>query len=866
MIASIFFTPEGYNFSMGKATVSEILPRALAFSEYLADRRAADPEAFEALTDEALECPTRAEYDAALAAALQGPAFADPAALGTVVHRHFVRILLAERAGRPFPEVLRALSDLADAVLSRLVGDLLAEDVEKHGETEAGFCVLALGKLGGRELNFSSDVDLIFLYGSEGEDGGFDRAARFTRLAERLIEVLESPRPLIYRVDARLRPEGAAGPLVRSLESAVRYYERAGAAWERQALIKCRAVAGDLEVGRAFLRGVEPFVWRTTLDRETVFEIEQVQARILSEGGGAENVKLGPGGIREIEFTTQILQLLNGGRQVAVRAPGTREALAALEAHRYLLPEHRAAAERCYLYLRRLEHLLQARAFRQTHRLPRGEALDALALAMGEADGGALRASYDAVREEVRRLSEFHFRRGRQVSVTETERLLLAVLDEALEEEKREAAARRLGFSDGARARSELVRMARGTTRDVRTSTVRRLFVRAADVLLPRLAAAAGGPGAAAGGPGAAGAADEALTRLARLFDRYGAKASIYETLAAHPEVADLVVSVAGESALFAERLAADPGSLEALLAPATLLAPYDAAEARKRLAEYRALGLDAESLVWEEARLHLGARFLTGRADAEETAAGLAEAASVALEGALPESVGLVAFGGLGRGRLGFLSDLDVAFFALPGVPLGTATEEVQAFLRGREGKALRFDPRLRPMGRDAPLVQTPAEVARYLREDAEPWERVVWSSARLLTPNDEIEAARREFLARVLEGAAREAFWSVLDRAQAEGAPGDPKKAPGGFLEVDFRLAALSDPNDPRRDLLEEARRALSAWARAHEVVFGAPWKRPLSNDLRDRLAAILERGGAPPRAPEEIFQEVREIRSEP
>jgi len=328
-------------------------------------------------------------------------------------YRGLLRIAARDLAGRPFAESLRELSDLADRCLAAgLVCAAETTGVEPPS-------LLALGKLGGRELNFSSDVDLLFVYdeSSEFEDGSRNAAiAKLVRVFKAGLERAEAD-GFAYRVDLDLRPEGAQGPVANSVDAALGYYESFGQDWERQMLIRLRHVAGPSAAARAFSEGVVPFVYRRLIDPQAPRAVRAMKLRIEEErrraGRDLEiDLKEGPGGIRDVEFLVQALQLFHGGRHRGIRTGNVLEALSSL-VQEHLLPE--AAGEElvtAYTWLRRAEHAIQLVEERQTQRFPRereGQIGLARRMGYGDPEGERARArltdDWTAVRSKVR----FHF-------------------------------------------------------------------------------------------------------------------------------------------------------------------------------------------------------------------------------------------------------------------------------------------------------------------------------------------------------------------------------------------------------------------------------------------------------------------------
>jgi [glutamine synthetase] adenylyltransferase / [glutamine synthetase]-adenylyl-L-tyrosine phosphorylase len=326
-------------------------------------------------------------------------------------YRGLLRVAARDLAGRPFRDSLYELSSLADACLAAALARAAAETgVEAPA-------LLALGKLGGRELNFSSDVDVIFVYDApETLEADFERNRAVARLVRALREGLEGRGALGfgYRVDLELRPEGETGPLANSVDAALSYYESFGAEWERQALIRLRPVAGPPGPAEALVRGVAPFVWRRSISPASLGAVREMKDRIERERRDAGrdldyDLKEGPGGIRDVEFLVQALQLFTGGRAPAVRSGNVLEALGALAGEGALSGETSARLAAAYLWLRRAEHAAQLDEERQTHAMPRESAAQrALARRMGYLDDEAEAArtrmlgEWSAVRDEVR--------------------------------------------------------------------------------------------------------------------------------------------------------------------------------------------------------------------------------------------------------------------------------------------------------------------------------------------------------------------------------------------------------------------------------------------------------------------------------
>src|SRR5215467_13922769 len=292
--------------------------------------------------------------------------------------REMTRVAVRELAGvAPLEETTGELSQIAEICLRRVFQFWDAELRQRYGSPEADFAILALGKLGGSELNHSSDVDLLFLYSEEGQLAPHISYHQFfNRLGNKILETFSTPHPsgLLFRVDLRLRPEGSAGPLARSLESMENYYAGFGETWERIALIKARGIAGSRELAYDFVRLHQPFIYPNSATPDLLEEIANIKHRIERDVVGSEklerDVKLGRGGIREIEFIVQTLQLIHGARNPFLQEPNMLRALRALRELDLLPRDEVLALDNAYRFLRRVEHRLQIEAEQQTHTIP----------------------------------------------------------------------------------------------------------------------------------------------------------------------------------------------------------------------------------------------------------------------------------------------------------------------------------------------------------------------------------------------------------------------------------------------------------------------------------------------------------------
>jgi [glutamine synthetase] adenylyltransferase / [glutamine synthetase]-adenylyl-L-tyrosine phosphorylase len=805
---------------------------------------------------------------------------------------------------RPFVETLGMLSRVASrcveetlALVERPLRESyglpegapsLANGAGSGGAGSCGFAVLGMGKLGGGELNFSSDIDLVFVYRGDGETSGGTRGCLtnvewYTRLAEKLVDGLSSRRtsPFAYPVDLRLRPEGKSGPIVRSLASTIRYYEREGSTWERQAFLKASPIAGDRALGTDLLLRLQPFIFRRYLDRDAIFQIEAIKARIEAQARehGRRHIKLSTGGIREIEFIVQLLQLASGGRCEAVRTPSTLAALDRLVENRYLIESDRDRLRTSYLFLRRLEHRVQMMDARQTHLLPEDpDEMTDLGRRMGYRDGDALWKEYLAITTEVRRFYETHFERSRDVSVTPVEEHVMRLLEDAGEN----APGGDRTWMNDEDAVQEFRKMSRGSMADPLTSGVRRFFIRSSAVWLPMIEALPG--------------PKSALKNLSRMVEAYGAKSTLYEIFCAHPAVAELIVNIAALSDPLADRICRDPSTLEALLSPGGVTGHRDRAELEARLAALLKYAPDASKarlLIEAEERLRIGVRFLMGLADARQTGRELSTVAELMLGDSLDlgtalgveavphplrmaescgtalgveavphpprmaESCGIVALGRFGASDLGFTSDFDLVFVS-SGDPVAV-TQAVQKRTEQWARMGLKIDTRLRPMGRTSPLVVSIDRLRSYFAATAETWERIAWARARVIMAAPELRAEIEACVAGfVYEKAFGERELAELramrKRLRAESTAGDIKRGDGAMIDLDFccairRITTRAESLDPEvllasEPALLEGYRFLRTVDHVAQASLGRSFRGDETEGEMERIRFLLER----------------------
>ncbi len=494
--------------------------------------------------------------------------------------REVVRISLRDLRRVRMSDVTGELSALATACLDAAIRFHDRRLRARHGapaglegrEPGAGFCALAMGKLGARELNFSSDVDLIYVYGADGTTTGEAPVTHFAyhaKLAELVTESIATPTDdgFVFRVDLNLRPDGRSGPIVNSVRAAELYYQSYGRSWERNALVKARAAAGDVAVGEELLRLLEPFIWRRSLDLEVLSEIQAMKARIDARAGaeGKADLKLGRGGIREVEFFVSALQLLHGGKNREVRERAVLPALDRLLFAGIVPARDRDALADAYLFLRRAEHRVQMVDGRQTHALPPPEERLALARAMGFSSLERFEEALAQHRERVASLFADLLGRGAGEVKLDPELALLS--DPQVPDGRRAEIALRRGLADPDRALAALDALGRRRTPFSPTGDP------AAAVALLHEALATPDP-------------DQALGFLADFAAALPNAEPYFRLLAGDHRLARLLLSLFGSSDFLSKRFLRHPELLDTLLREDTFIAVKTADTFRSELQE----------------------------------------------------------------------------------------------------------------------------------------------------------------------------------------------------------------------------------------------------------------------------------------
>ena len=711
--------------------------------------------------------------------------------------------------------VTRTLSDFADQALEEALHATFAE--RYPGAEPKGFVVLALGKHGSRELNYSSDIDPILLYDpailphGEREDPA-DAAVRIGRRVSELLNARDGD-GYVFRVDLRLRPSPEATPIALPVEAAIGYYESTAMGWEQAAFVRARPAAGDLGLGDYFMQQIRPFVWRRSLDFGAIDAITDISRRIrdhYAQGqafGPGYDLKRGRGGIREVEFFAQTPQLIHGGRDPALRSGNTREALRALAAAGVFDPEVSRKLDEAYVLFRTIEHRLQMVEDRQTHELPKTiEAMDNVARLHGLNNGAEL---IELLRPKVEWVGANY------------DQLTPAEKSESLSHDEDRLAAQlaEMGFVDPQAPVARIARWRTGSIRALRSTASRE----ALEDLLPglmRTLAAAPDP-------------VRALNRLDDLIGRLPSAINFFKLLAARPGLAELMAELLSHAPTLADALGRRAELLDGLIDTSAFDPPPAVEQLAAQFAQLEA-GEDYQALLdrvrqrVNDRRFALGAQIIRG-GDPLEAGRGYSRVAEAAIEALASATVRefeavhgrvqggemlILALGRLGGGVLTHASDLDLVFLFSGDFmkesdgrkPLG-ATQYFNRLgqritnalsVQTAAGPLYEVDTRLRPSGAQGLLAVSLDSFAKYQREEAWTWEHLALTRARPVFGSDSGRAALSAILADTLERPrdfpelARQAVKMRRDIA-AHKPPAselDVKLVPGGLVDLEFLI----------------------------------------------------------------------------
>jgi len=714
--------------------------------------------------------------------------------------------------------VTALLSDFAEDAIDRALACAITERVPDA--EPSGIAVIALGKLGSRELNYSSDVDLILLYdpATMPRRSRDDPGEAAVRIGRRLIELLQQRTAdgYVARVDLRLRPSPEVTPIVLPVGAAIVYYESTALPWERAAFIRARACAGDRALGQFFLDAIQPFIWRRALDFGVIDEIRSISlgvrdhyAQVQAFGPGYD-IKRGRGGIREVEFFTQAQQMIHGGRDPGLRASATLDALVALSDAGHLEPKLAEDLGQAYRLHRTIEHRVQMIEDLQTHRLPaEPRALDGVARLQGLTDGKALL-----------KLLEPHVARVGTAfdGLALGEAKSLSKNPDKLRDELAD-----LGFTEVETVMKRIAEWRSAHARSLRSPAARTAF----EAMLPGLLAAI------STGPDP----NRALNRFSDVVERLSSGVNFYRLLVAQPALTRLLAEILSHAPVLADQLARRPELLDGLIDASSFDPPPDVETLTKRLkqamrGERYDGALDRVRRLVNERRFALGVQIIARRHDPLDVAAGysrVAEAAVVALADAavaeFAERHGqikggefiILALGRLGGEALTHASDLDLIYlFDAPDGARSDGAKPVVATdyynrLASRVTAALSVataagplydvDTRLRPQGAKGMLAVSLSAFAAYQQDEAWTWEHMALTRARAVYGSDKA----RTKLAAILDAILRKprdpattvtdavAMRSDMAQHKPPSGPLDIKLGPGGLIDLEFAIHVL-------------------------------------------------------------------------
>ena len=748
---------------------------------------------------------------------------------------------LAELAGVwSLEQQTGALSRFADAALGAALRHLLREAARKglialaakdQPEEGSGLIVLGMGKLGGCELNYSSDIDLIVLYDPSvapvtARDGP---QSFFVRLARELVRILETYTGdgYSFRTDLRLRPDPASTPLAMSVPAALTYYESVGQNWERAALIKARPSAGDRAAGRRFLRELQPFVWRKNLDFAAIQDIHSIKRQINAHRGGnriavaGHDIKTGRGGIREIEFYAQTQQLIWGGRMQELRVGPTCEALRRLAAAGRIDPTAASQLINDYRFLRRVEHRLQMIDDAQIHSLPSDLAgLERLAVFLGYPETEAfvtdLRAHLASVERNYAELFEY------APTLAGPGNLVFTGADD---DRETLTTLSQLGFAEPASVSALVRSWHHGRFRATRSQRAREILTELVPELL-RIFGATRHP-------------DEALRRFDQFLSHLPAGVQLFSLFHANPGLVALVAEIMAGAPLLAEHLAQYPALLDPVLTEGFFDPAPDRTGLVAELDQVMSSARDFEDALdklrrWaREKRFQVGVQLLRRSLDGRMAGAALADIAETAVATLLPHveadfarrhgrvpggSFAVIGMGRLGSREMTLASDLDlILIYDAPpdrevsdgAHPLPTATYFARLSQRlisaitapTAEGRLYEVDMRLRPSGEAGPIASHFAGFARYQRESAWTWEHMALTRARPVAGDPALCEQISEAITMILRS-PRDAGKLVIDVADMrrriaeenpQPSPWDLRNRPGGLLDLEFIVQYL-------------------------------------------------------------------------
>jgi glutamate-ammonia-ligase adenylyltransferase len=734
------------------------------------------------------------------------------------------------------PQTVARLSDLAETCVRTAIRFLLLDagrngrlSLPEGGEPEAGsgLIIIGMGKLGARELNFSSDIDLVVFFDPQAPalSGMTEAGELLARLTRRLVRILQerTEHGYVFRTDLRLRPDPGSTPLALSTEAALHYYEGRGQNWERAALIKARQIAGDEKAGSRLLKELQPFIWRKYMDYAAIADVHSIKRQIHAHKGHGEiavrghNVKLGRGGIREVEFFVQTQQLIAGGRFPELRARETVRALAALAGQGWITAEVRAAMEAQYWFLRNVEHAIQIVRDEQTHILPdEDEELERIARMLRFADAEEFAEAFRQALRTVEKHYAALFETAPQLSAGVGNLVFTGDVDDP----DTLQTLSNLGFERP----SDICRIIRtwhfGRYRATQSAEARERLTELTPALLKAF--------------GETRRADEALIRFDDFLKGLPAGIQLFSLLQSNPSLLKLLVTIMGAAPRLAGIITRRPHVFDGLLDPSLLAELPNKAYLAERLETFlRGAGLHEERLdrlriFAAEQKFLIGMRLLTGTIDHVRAGKAFSDLAdltiAMALEavredfarrhGEIPGGqVAVLGMGKLGSRELTAGSDIDLiliydhepaAEYSDGEKPLDATTYFTRLTQRliaavsapTAEGVLYELDLRLRPSGNKGPVATHVKAFAKYQRNDAWTWEHMALTRARTVAGDEELRIRAEAEIAdifsmprdarKVLRDAAE--MRALIAREKPPRDIWDVKLIPGGLIDLEF------------------------------------------------------------------------------
>lgn len=826
-------------FLAGKGASQEFLAAVFDLSPFLRGTVRRRPQILDALFDETVE--TRlAMIGAAIDKAARAEGISENSLMMELrqwkAEAHIL-IALADLSGEAETAItVRRLSDLADAC-TRAAVDFLLRDAHGQGKLKlpdaedparrSGWILLGMGKLGAHELNFSSDIDLVVFFDPQAPAvvDPLDATELFSRLTRRLVRILQdrTEHGYVFRTDLRLRPDPGSTPLAIPVEAALRYYEARGQNWERAAMIKARPMAGDLAAGAAFLKDLQPYIWRKYMDYAAIADVHSIKRQIHAHKGHGEiavkghNVKLGRGGIREIEFFVQTQQLIAGGRFPELRGRETVPMLGQLAARGWITADARDALARQYWFLRRVEHAVQMVADEQIHILPEDdEGLERIARMLGFADAAVFAEAFRAALHQVERHYAALFETAPELSAGIGNLVFTGDVDDP----DTLQTLQRLGFQRA----SDICRVIRGwhfgRYRVTQSAEARERLTELTPALLQSF--------------GQTRRADEALMRFDEFLAGLPAGIQLFSLLQSNPALLKLLATIMGAAPRLAAIITRRPHVFDGLLDPALLTELPDRAYLSGRLAAFLEGDRDYEDVLdrlrifASEQKFLIGVRLLAGSIDQARAGRAFSDLADLTIEAALQAviaefalrhgriaggTVALLGMGKLGSRELTAGSDVDLILLYdhdtdaeesdgdKPLAPSHYYSRMTQRLISAvsaptAEGVLYEVDLRLRPSGNKGPVATHVDAFKKYQRKDAWTWEHMALSRARAIggdqTLCTEAEAEVAAVLAlprdspKVMAEASE--MRTMIEKEKPPRDLWDIKLIPGGLIDLEF------------------------------------------------------------------------------